>query len=123
MENLLEEGKVKEVRYVENSDAWLYEEDSFDLLLTSLTTHHANYEEEIFRKYQRTLKPDGALIGSTVAEGTLAELYWAYLLAENERHGGMSPKVLHSPSLGELGSALTMAKYHMVTILAHDEVL
>ena len=44
-------------------------------------------------------------------------------MAENERHGGMSPKVMQTPSLGQLGSALTMTKYHMVSILAHDEQL
>jgi NADH dehydrogenase [ubiquinone] 1 alpha subcomplex assembly factor 5 len=77
----------------------------------------------LLSKYLRTLKPDGALVGSAFAEGSLSELYWAYLMGENERHGGMSPKVLQSSSLGELGSAITMAKFQMVTILAHDQIL
>lgn len=34
----------------------------------------------------------------------------------------MSPKVLQMQSLGELGNALTMAKYKLATVVAHDEV-
>ena len=67
LEALLQGGKVKEVRYVENADGWLAEEDQFDLVVTALATHHANSEEELFAKYLRTLKPDGALVGSTFA--------------------------------------------------------
>lgn len=33
----------------------------------------------------------------------------------------MSPKILQFPSLGGLGNALTMAKYKMATVVAHDE--
>jgi hypothetical protein len=44
-------------------------------------------------------------------------------MAENERYGGMSPKVLQHPSLGVLGSALTMTKYQLVTIVSHNEIL
>jgi NADH dehydrogenase [ubiquinone] 1 alpha subcomplex assembly factor 5 len=109
------------VRYVDNADGWLAEEEQFDLLLTALVAHHANFEEDLFAKYLRTLKEDGALIGSTFAEGTLSELYWSYLLAENERYGGISPKVMQMPSLGELGNSLTMAKYKLATVVAHDE--
>lgn len=113
---------MKEVRYVSNADGWLPEEDEFDLLLTALTSHHATSEEDLFGKYLRTLKPDGALIGSSFAEGTLSQLYWSYLLAENERYGGMSPKMLQLPSLGELGNSLTMAKYKLATVVSHEEV-
>lgn len=51
--------------------------------------------EKRIRQYQKMLVPDGALIGSTWTENTLEELKWAYLLAENERSGGISPKVLN----------------------------
>jgi hypothetical protein len=34
-------------------------------------------------KYLRTLQPDGALIGCAMVEGTLSELHWSYLMAEN----------------------------------------
>ena len=74
-------------------------------------------------KYIRTLQPDGAIVGCTLGEGTLSELNWAYLLAENERHGGMSPKVMHFSGLGDIGSFMTAVKFKLVTILAHEEVL
>ena len=52
MENLIgREGSVKEIRYVEGGDGWLSEEDSFDLLVSSLRTHHANDCETLFTKY------------------------------------------------------------------------
>jgi hypothetical protein len=54
----------------------------------------------MFKKYEKSLKPDGAVVGTTFVEGTLRELYWSYILAENERYGGMSPKVYTFPSLG-----------------------
>jgi hypothetical protein len=65
-----------------------------------LESHHWNSEEEMFKKYEKSLKPDGAVVGTTFVEGTLRELYWSYILAENERYGGMSPKVYTFPSLG-----------------------
>jgi NADH dehydrogenase [ubiquinone] 1 alpha subcomplex assembly factor 5 len=71
-------------------------------------------------KYIRSLQADGALVGCTFAEGTLSELHWAYLLAENERHGGMSPKVMQFPGLGDLGSFMTSVKFQLVTILANE---
>ena len=69
------------------------------------------------------MKPDGALVGTSFVEGTLKELYWAYLLAENERYGGMSPKVFPFSSLGETGSHLTSTKYELITILEHIKTL
>jgi 2-polyprenyl-3-methyl-5-hydroxy-6-metoxy-1,4-benzoquinol methylase len=99
---------------------WLPEEDQYDLLLTSMEMHHCNSEEDLLRKYIRTLQPDGALVGCTLAEGTLTELHWAYSMAENERHGGNSPKVMHFSGLGDVGSFMTAAKFQLVTILAHE---
>ena len=42
MEQLLNDKKIKEIRYVDNGDSWLFEEDHFDLLLTALRTHYSN---------------------------------------------------------------------------------
>lgn len=66
-----------------NPDDWINAPDSFDLIISCLQLHHSNSEEELFKKYLTTLKPDGALLGSCFTEGTLKELYWAYLMAEN----------------------------------------
>ena len=41
-------------------------------------------------------------------------------MAENERHGGLSPKVLSFPSLGQLGNLLTQSHYHLATVLNRD---
>jgi SAM-dependent methyltransferase len=83
-EHLLQGGLgVREVRHISGPDSWIPEEQYFDLLISSLQTHHANDQEDLFRKYIRSLKPDGALVGTNFVEGTLRELYWAYLLAEN----------------------------------------
>ena len=45
------------------------------------------------------------------------------MLAENERYGGISPKVLAFPSIGETGTMMTSAKYQLITILQHEESL
>lgn len=82
-EELFEKRRVREVRYMETADMWLPEEDRFDLLISCLHSHHANSEQELLRRYHRTLQPDGALVGCSLVEGTLHELYWAYLMAEN----------------------------------------
>lgn len=41
-------------------------------------------------------------------------------MAENERSGGVSPKVFSFPSLGEIGQSLTSSKIKMPTIIVED---
>ena len=81
-EELISPGSaVKEIRYVSGPDVWVPEENNYDLIVSSMMTHHANDEEALFRKYLRSLQPDGALVGTSFVDGTLKELYWAYLMA------------------------------------------
>jgi len=37
----------------------------------------------LLKLYLNSLKPDGALVGCVMASGTLSELNWCYLMAEN----------------------------------------
>lgn len=42
------------------------------------------------------------------------------MMAENQRNGGISPKVLNFPSLGNIGHFLTTAKIKLPTIIVRD---
>ena len=55
--------------------------------------HWVNEIEVALAKYYESLIPDGLLIGTIYGADTLEELRIAYLLAENERYGGVSKHV------------------------------
>lgn len=62
---------MKEVRYVSGPDLWIPEDNCYDLLISSLESYHSNDEEDLLKKYLRSLVPDGALVGTSFVEGTL----------------------------------------------------
>ena len=76
--------------------------------------------QKLMESYLQMLTPDGAIMGCCWGENTLKELKWAFLMAENQRSGGVSPKVLNFPSLGEIGHSLTSSKVKMPTIVVRD---
>jgi hypothetical protein len=44
-------------------------------------------------------------------------------MAENERYGGLSPKVLNFTSLGGLGNILTSTQFNLATVLSREYTL
>ena len=94
-------------------------DNQYDLIVSCLEGHHGSFDEKM-KDYMESLQPDGAIVGCTWAENTLKELNWAYMMAENERCGGISPKVYRFPSIGGIGNVMHAAKVQIPTIVVKD---
>lgn len=75
-----------------------FEENSLDCVICCGTLHWTNDLPGALVQIQRALKPDGVFIGAICGGDTLFELRTSLQLAEQEREGGISPRV--SPMAG-----------------------
>lgn len=101
---------------------WQFEENSLDMVMSSLSLHWVNNLPECFRAINRGLKPDGVFIASLFGGETLFELRSALQLAEMERKGGLSPHISPFTQIRDIGGLLNMAGFTMLTIDT-DEVV
>lgn len=93
-----------------------FKENSFDLVLSSLTLHWTNDLPGALSQICGVLKPDGVFIGAMVGGETLYELRCSLQLAETEREGGFSPRVSPYTSMSQLGNLLSRAGFSMLTV-------
>ncbi|KAJ4945144.1 hypothetical protein JOQ06_013680 [Pogonophryne albipinna] len=70
-----------------------FKENTFDLVVSSLSLHWINDLPGALRQIHQVLKPDGVFIGAMVGGETLYELRCSLQLGETEREGGFSPHV------------------------------
>ena len=82
---------------------------SFDLVVASLSLHWVNDLPGALIQLRQAMRPDGLLLASLPALGTLAELRAALLDAEGALQGGVSPRVSPFPDLRDLGGLLQRA--------------
>ncbi len=85
--------------------------NSFDLIVSVLTLHHANDLVGALSQARAALKPDGLFIAALFGEDTLKDLRTAFYTAETEIVGGVSPRVAPFASVRDLGSALQRAGF------------
>ena len=84
---------------------------SFDLVVASLSLHWVNDLPGALIQLRQAMRPDGLLLASLPALGTLAELRAALLEVEGALQGGASPRVSPFPDLRDLGSLLQRAGF------------
>ena len=94
-----------------DEEALPFAPDSFDLVVASLSLHWINDLPGALIQLRRAMRPDGLLLASLPALGTLAELRAALLEAEGALQGGASPRVSPFPDLRDLGSLLQRAGF------------
>lgn len=94
---------------------WPFEEDSLCLIMNNLTLHWQNNIEASFAGFHKSLRPNGAYIGSMLGGDTLQELRISMNLAEQEREGGMGAAISPMLSLAEAGNIFARAKYNLPT--------
>ena len=93
-------------------EEWLpFAPASFDLVVASLSLHWINDLPGALIQLRQALQPDGLLLASFPALGTLAELRTALTGAEAEMLGGASPRVSPFPDLRDLAGLLQRAGY------------
>ena len=93
-------------------EEWLpFAPGSFDLIVASLSLHWVNDLPGALIQLRQALQPDGLLLASFPALGTLAELRAALTAAEAELLGGASPRVSPFPDLRDLAGLMQRAGY------------
>uniref|UniRef100_A0A8D3D2Z0 Arginine-hydroxylase NDUFAF5, mitochondrial n=1 Tax=Scophthalmus maximus TaxID=52904 RepID=A0A8D3D2Z0_SCOMX len=97
-----------------------FKENTFDLVVSSLSLHWINDLPGALRQIQQVLKPDGVFIGAMVGGETLYELRCSLQLAETEREGGFSPHVSPFTAVTDLGNLLGRAGFNMLTVDVDD---
>ncbi len=84
---------------------------AFDLIVASLSLHWVNDLPGALIQLRRALRPDGLLLASLPALGTLGELRRALTEAEVELPGGASPRVSPFPDLSDCAGLLQRAGF------------
>ena len=93
-----------------------YDDNSFDLITSSLSLHWVNNLPGVMKEFNRCLKPDGAFLGAMFGGDTLKELRSSLLLAEQEREGGVSSHISPMTHVGDVGQLMQSAGFAIPTI-------
>ncbi|XP_076971296.1 arginine-hydroxylase NDUFAF5, mitochondrial isoform X1 [Tamandua tetradactyla] len=93
-----------------------FRENTFDLVVSSLSLHWVNDLPGALEQIHYVLKPDGVFIGAMFGGDTLYELRCALQLAETEREGGFSPHVSPFTAVNDLGHLLGRAGFNTLTV-------
>jgi NADH dehydrogenase [ubiquinone] 1 alpha subcomplex assembly factor 5 len=84
---------------------------SFDVIVASLSLHWINDLPGVLLQLRQALRPEGLLLASLPALGTLAELRSALTEAESELSGGAAPRVSPFPELRDCAHLLQRAGF------------
>lgn len=84
---------------------------SLDLVCSSLALHFVNDLPGTLSQIFRSLRPDGLFIGALFGVGTLGELGAAFLQAESEVTGSVSPRIAPLPDVRDMGVLLQRAGF------------
>ncbi|NXT64750.1 NDUF5 hydroxylase, partial [Chaetops frenatus] len=110
------ESEIPTVRVVADEEFLPFKEDTFDLVVSSLSLHWVNDLPKVFREIHQVLKANGVFIGAMFGGDTLYELRCSLQLAELEREGGFSPHVSPFTAVADLGHLLSRAGFNTLTV-------
>ncbi|KAI6778791.1 methyltransferase [Emericellopsis cladophorae] len=108
---------------LEDEETLPYEPESFDLVMSNLSMHWINDLPGTLTQINNILKPDCPFIGAMLGGDTLFELRTSLQLAEQERRGGMSPRVSPLADVRDVGGLLQKAGFKMLTVDVDDIVV
>ncbi|XP_066903988.1 arginine-hydroxylase NDUFAF5, mitochondrial isoform X2 [Halyomorpha halys] len=118
----LPETGVNVSKQVVNEEELPFEEDSLDLVVSSLTLHWVNDLPSTFKQVIRCLKKDGAFMGALFGGDTLYELRSSLQLADSERLGGLASHISPFTLINDIGGLLSQAGFTLLT-MDTDELL
>ncbi|XP_054146103.1 arginine-hydroxylase NDUFAF5, mitochondrial [Melozone crissalis] len=110
------ESEIPTIKVVADEEFLPFKEDTFDLVVSSLSLHWVNDLPKAFKEIHQVLKPDGVFIGAMFGGDTLYELRCSLQLAELEREGGFSPHVSPFTAVADLGHLLSRAGFNTLTV-------
>jgi NADH dehydrogenase [ubiquinone] 1 alpha subcomplex assembly factor 5 len=84
---------------------------SLDLAVSALSLHLVNDLPGALIQIRRALRPDGLLLGALLGGDSLIELRQAFMMAETETAGGISPRVFPTADVREMGALLQRAGF------------
>lgn len=89
------------------------QDESVDLVLSSMSLHWVNDLPGTFAQIYRALKPDGVFLAAMLGGETLNELRSSFVAAEQERSGGVSPRVSPLIQISDAGTLLQNAGFSL----------
>ncbi|KAM3931356.1 arginine-hydroxylase NDUFAF5, mitochondrial [Leptodactylus fuscus] len=108
--------EIPTVNVIADEEFLPFKENTFDLVVSSLSLHWVNDLPRAFQEIFRVLKNDGVFIGAMFGGETLYELRCSLQLAEIEREGGFSPHVSPFTAVNDLGNLMGRAGFNMLTV-------
>ncbi|EJT79537.1 hypothetical protein GGTG_04622 [Gaeumannomyces tritici R3-111a-1] len=100
-----------------------FEPGSFDLVLSSLSLHWINNLPAVLGQINSCLKPDAPFLGAMLGGDTLFELRTSLQLAEQERKGGISPRVSPLADVRDVGGLMQRCGFKMLTVDVDDIII
>jgi SAM-dependent methyltransferase len=89
---------------------------SLDLVTSALSLHLVNDLPGALIQIRRALRPDGLFLGALLGGETLIELRQAFMMAETETLGGVSPRVFPTADLRDMGGLLQRADFALPVV-------
>ncbi|KAB0403170.1 hypothetical protein E2I00_020101, partial [Balaenoptera physalus] len=111
------EMEIPTVNVLADEEFLPFRENTFDLVVSSLSLHWVNDLPRALEQIHYVLKPDGVFIGAVFGGDTLYELRCSLQLAETEREGGFSPHVSPFTAVNDLGHLLGRAGFNTLTVV------
>ncbi|XP_034495660.1 arginine-hydroxylase NDUFAF5, mitochondrial isoform X2 [Ailuropoda melanoleuca] len=108
--------EIPTVSVIADEEFLPFRENTFDLVVSSLSLHWVNDLPRALEQIHYVLKPDGVFIGAMFGGDTLYELRCSLQLAETEREGGFSPHVSPFTAVNDLGHLLGRAGFNTLTV-------
>merc|ERR1712141_699385 len=114
---------VEKIQFNEDNQKLPFENESVDIVTSSLSLHWVNNLPGLFKEIHRILKKDGVFVGSMFGGDTLFELRGSLQLAELEREGGFGTHVSPFVEVQDLGNLLNRSGFTMLTIDSDEVVI
>ena len=99
------------LRVQADEEALPFADQSLDLVASGLVLQFVNDLPGTLVQLRRALKPDGLLLATMLGGTTLHELRAAFLQAEEEIEGGISPRVAPFADVRDVGALLQRAQF------------
>ncbi|KAL8173353.1 UNVERIFIED_CONTAM: NADH dehydrogenase [ubiquinone] 1 alpha subcomplex assembly factor 5 [Gekko kuhli] len=110
------ESEIPTFSVVADEEFLPFKENTFELVVSSLSLHWVNDLPKALHEIHQVLKPDGVFVGAMFGGDTLYELRCSLQLAELEREGGFSPHVSPFTAVNDLGHLLGRAGFNTLTV-------
>lgn len=103
-------------RVMADEEALPFATGALDLVVSGLALHLVNDLPGALVQIRRALKPDGLLLAAVLGGETLKELREAWLAAEAEITGGVSPRVAPFADARDMGALLQRAGFALPVV-------